>query len=268
VSRTVQTRIRFCVLMVAACVAVSPLRGQETTDIAPGPSVRFPAAWYPPDNDVTSTMAPVKGAPYEARVVMSSEQYGKVPVEQATLQARDATGRTRTESSMGPRTTQDGRQVQVREVSISDPVSHCSFQWEEPWGAAGMPRATVQCMPRTVHFNEQSMWSSVASIKPGEEHPSPDETDQTEAIGGRTFDGIRAVGFRRVRILKSPDPKQTQTIESEVWTAPEMKEIVAIYVKGPGGYGIELRDIKLREPDPKLFYPPANYKIEPIPSHP
>jgi hypothetical protein len=169
---------------------------------------------------------------------------------------------------MGPRTTQDGRQVEVREVGIGDPVSHCSFQWEEPWAAAGTPTATVQCMPRTVHVNEQSMWSSVASIKPGEEHPSPDETDQTEAMGERTFDGVRAMGFRRVRIIKKPDPKQTQTIESEIWTAPEMKEIVAIYVKGAGGYGIELRDIKLREPDPKMFYPPANYTIVPTSNHP
>ena len=74
--RTVQTRIRFCVLMAAACLAVSPLRGQETTDIAPAPSARFLAAWYPPDNDVTSTTAPVKGAPYEARTMMGGAQPG------------------------------------------------------------------------------------------------------------------------------------------------------------------------------------------------
>ena len=266
--RTAQTRIRFCVLMAAACLAVSPLRGQETTDVAPAPSARFPAAWYPPDSDVTYTMAPVKGAPDEARMVMSSEQYGKAPVEQATLQARDSAGRTRTESSMGPRTTQDGRQVEAREVGISDPVTHCRFQWMEPWVYKSAPTATVQCMTRTLHYNGRPLWSSAASMKPGEEHPSPDETDQTEAIGERTFDGVRAVGFRRVRIIKNPDPKQAQTIESEVWTAPEMKEIVAIYVKGPGGYGIELRDIKLREPDPKLFYPPANYKIVPAGTQP
>ena len=132
----------------------------------------------------------------------------------------------------------------------------------------GAPTATVQCMPRTLHYSGQSMWSSVASMRPGEEHPSPDETDQTESIGERTFDEVRAVGFRRIRIIKNPDPKQSQTIESEIWTAPEMKEIVAIHVKGTGGYGIELRDIKLREPDPKLFYPPANYKIAPTTPHP
>jgi hypothetical protein len=113
-------------------------------------------------------MMPVTGAPYEARVVMSSEQYGGPPVEQAPLQARDSAGRMRTETSMGPRTAQDGKQVEVREVAIGDPVTHCSFQWEEPWVVAkSAPTATVQCMPRTVHFSEQSMWSSVASMKAG-----------------------------------------------------------------------------------------------------
>jgi hypothetical protein len=266
VKHTAQTRIRFCLLIAAACVAVSPLRGQETTDVAPAASARFPAAWYPPDNDVTSTMTPVTGAPYEARVVQGSS-LGRTPAEQAPLQARDAAGRTRVESAMGPRTAQDGTQVEVREVGINDPVSHCSFQWEEPWAAAGKPTATVQCMPRTIHYSAQSTWS-VASMKPGEEHPSSDETDQTEAIGERTFDGVRAVGFRRVRIIKNPDPKQTQFIEAEMWSAPEMKEIVAIYVKGAQGYSVELKQIKLREPDPTMFYPPANYKIEPTTYHP
>ena len=45
----------------------------------------------------------------------------------------------------------------------------------------------------------------------------------------------------------------------------EMKEIVAIHVKGPGGYGMEVRDIKLREPDPALFYPPAATRSWPRP---
>lgn len=255
-------------LFIAAMwLAVTPLVAQDVTNVAAPPSARFPAAWYPPDNDVTYTMTPVTGAAYEAHVVQSNS-LGRTPVEQAPLQARDSAGRTRTESGMGSRTAQDGTQVEVREVGINDPVSHCSFQWEEPWAAAGTPTATVQCMPRTVHYSGQSMWSSVASMRPGEEHPSPDETDQTESIGERTFDGVRAVGFRRIRIIKNPHPDQTQTIESEIWTAPEMKEIVAIHVKGAGGYGIELRDIQLHEPDPKLFYPPASYKIEPLPSHP
>jgi hypothetical protein len=51
-------------------------------------------------------------------------------------------------------------------------------------------------------------------------------------------------------------------------TSAEMKEIVAMHAKAPYSFNTELRDIKLREPDPALFYPPANYKIESVPAHP
>jgi hypothetical protein len=258
---------RMSVLSALAWLVIAPLAGQEKTDVAPPPSARFPAAWYPPDNNVTSTMQSIVGSPYEARLVTEG-RYPDLPIQQEPLQARDSAGRMRSESSMGPRTAQDGNQVEAREVEVDDPVSHCSFHWIEPWVNESAPTATVQCMPRTMHYSEQSMWSSVSSMKPGEEHPSPDETDQTEALGERSFDGVRAVGFRRISIIKNPHPEQTQTIESEMWVAPEMKEIVAIHVKGPGGYGMELRDIKLREPDATLFYPPANYAIMTTSNHP
>jgi hypothetical protein len=159
--------------------------------------------------------------------------------------------------------------VEVREVGVNDPVSQCSFQWEEPWAVdKTTPTATVQCQRRKAQYAGQPMWASAASMKPGEEHPSRDETDQTEALGERTFDGVRAVGFRRIRTINNPHPEQTQTIESEIWSSPEMKEVVAIHVKNAPNYGVELRDIKLREPDAGMFYPPANYRIVPTSNQP
>jgi hypothetical protein len=260
----VRGSLRILLLVTLACSAISPLTGQETTEVVP--SARFPAEWYS-DNSIMATMPPVTGAPYEARVVQSN-LLGRISVEQAPRQMRDSAGRTRTETGMGPRTAQDGTQVEVREVGVNDPASQCSFQWEEPWVIQGTPTATVQCQRHKAQYAGQPMWYSSAYMKIGEEHPSPDETDETEAIGERTFDGVRAVGFRRVRIIKNPHPEQSQTIEAESWTSPEMKEIVAIYVKSAPNYSVELREIKLREPDPKLFYPPAGYKIEPTTSHP
>jgi hypothetical protein len=54
---------------------------------------------------------------------------------------------------------------------------------------------------------------------------------------------------------------------TEFWVSTEMKEVVAMRVP-PMGYMLGLRDIKLREPDAKLFYPPANYKIVLTSNHP
>jgi hypothetical protein len=258
VRRTTQTRIRFCVLMAAACLAVSALRGQETKDVAPSPSARFPAAWYPPDNDVTSTMAPVKGAPYEARTMMGGAQPG-VLIEQEALHARDSAGRTRIDTLQTR--LKDGAPVTVHAVEVDDPVSHCSFHWLEPWVDKNEPTATVSCMPRTLHYGAQPMWASVASMKAAEEHPSSMETDRNEPLGERTFDGVRATGVRHTRIIQAVPTGEPQTIVTEMWVSSEMKEVVALYPKAPDNYSLELRDIKLREPDPKLFYPPADYKI-------
>lgn len=94
------------------------------------------------------------------------------------------------------------------------------------------------------------------------------ETDRNEPLGERTFDGVRATGVRHTRIIQAVPTGEPQSIVTEIWVSSEMKEVVALYPKAPDDYSLELRDIKLREPDPKLFYPPADYKIVPIGTQP
>jgi hypothetical protein len=257
---------RLALLVALLWLTVAPLSAQEKTDVAPPPSDRFPAAWYPPDNDVTSTMAPVKGAPYEARIVVQDMSSG-LPMEQTPLQERDGAGRMRTET-LQMRLGQDGKPITVREVEAVDVVSHCGFHWIEPWVDKSVPTATVSCMPRTLHYNSQPMWASVVSMKAAEEHPSSMETDLNESLGERSFDGVRAVGVRHTQILQPATPENAQTTVTELWVSTEMKELVAMYQDFPGGFRMELRDIKLREPDAGMFYPPANYKIFPVSNHP
>jgi hypothetical protein len=245
-------------IIASAWLAIAPLAGQEITDVAPPPSARFPAAWYPPANNVTSTMQPVTGAPYEARMVTKG-QYPGLPIEQEPLQARDSAGRMRSETL--EIRLKDGAPVTVRAVEVDDPVSHCGFQWREPWVDKSAPTATVRCMPRTLHYDGKPMWASVASMKAAEEHPSSMETDRNVPLGERTFGGVRAVGVRHTRIIQATGPENAQSMVTEFWVSTEMKELVAMYQEFPDGYSMELRDIQLREPDPKLFYPPADYKI-------
>lgn len=201
-----RTAGRFCLAVALSWPAIVPVAAQDKVDVAP-PSARFPAAWYPPDNDVTSTMAPVKGAPYEARLVMNGGQVG-APHTHEPLYARDSAGRTRTETPPQSRLGQDGRPVDVREVEVSDAVSHCIFHWAEPWMDSSVPTATMFCMPRTLHYNTQPNWSSIlASMQAAEEHPSSTETDRNEPLGVRTFDGIRAVGCGTDESSKQRDRK-------------------------------------------------------------
>ena len=256
---------RLALMVALLWLTVAPLSAQEKTDVAPPPSARFPAAWYPADNDVTSTMTPVKGAPYEARTMMGGTQPGTL-IELEALHARDSAGRTRIDTLQTR--LKDGQPVTVHEVEIDDPVSHCSFHWLEPWVDKSEPTATVSCMPRTVHYGGQPMWLSFASMQAAEEHPSPMETDHNEPLGVRTFDGVRATGVRHTRIIQANKADKPQTIVTEIWVSSEMKEVVAMYPKAPDSYSLELRDIKLREPEAGMFYPPANYKIVPVSNQP
>ena len=145
----------WCALGIAQAAA------QETVDVTPPPSARFPAAWYPPDNDVTSTMAPVKGAPYEAWLVMDDGAGNRSAGK--PLYARDSEGRTRTEA-IGSRIGPDDKPVEVREVEVNDAVTHCMFHWTEPWLEKSPPLATVNCMPRRRHYDAQPNWSSAMSM--------------------------------------------------------------------------------------------------------
>jgi hypothetical protein len=253
-------------LIMSLWLAIVPLHGQEATDVAPPPSARFPAAWYPPDNDVASTEDPVKGAPYEARIVVQGISSG-VPLEEAPLQARDGAGRVRTET-LQSRLGQDGKPITVRAVEVDDAVSHCGFHWTEPWVDKTAPMATVYCMPRTLRYGAKPMWEDAVSMKAAEEHPSSMETDRNVPLGERSFDGVRATGVRHTRIIQPAKTENARTIVTEFWVSTEMKEVVAMYQEFPDGFQFELRDIKLREPDPKMFYPPAGYNIVPASNHP
>src|ERR1700733_10644798 len=68
---------------------------------APAPSSRFPANWYPADNDVTYTSAAQRGAPYTATLIITwrlREPDGMTKMlTQSGFQARDGAGRKREE---------------------------------------------------------------------------------------------------------------------------------------------------------------------------
>ena len=139
------------------------------TDVAPPPSSRFPASWYPADNDVTYTSAAQRGAPYTATLVMTwrlREPDGMTrTLVQSGLQARDGAGRKREEMAMS-RPDEQGGGITAHEVSVNDPVSHCNFRWMEPWVAPGPPRAMVSCMPRTLHYTEQNIYADAIASQP------------------------------------------------------------------------------------------------------
>ena len=130
---------------------------QIRADVAPPPSQRYPATWYPPESvesigPVTGTPLPITGAPFTGTQVMPTAMpmgAGRAPLESriTVVTRRDSAGDTRTDESVPGR---PGRRVEVMDV-----VHHCRFEWVEPAVAAVNQIASVTCSP--LKFNRYNV---------------------------------------------------------------------------------------------------------------
>ena len=238
------------------------------------PSSRFPASWYPVDNDVTYTSAAQRGAPYTATLVVTwrlREPDGMTKtLVKSGLQARDGAGRKREEMAMsGP--DEQGGGITAHEVSVNDPVSHCNFRWMEPWVAPGPPRAMVSCMPRTLHYTEQNIYADAIASQAEQVISAQDFQRSFRAAGDPSASRVskpRACGAQRTG---SAAPSSTVVLTTEIWYSQELQELLelrqTLEPETQPGEGplpdFKLTQIRRGEPDEKLFYPPEGYKIDP-----
>jgi hypothetical protein len=272
--RLSMTRSYWVLLFCFATWCQGQTKAPEVTNVAPAPSVRFPASWYPADNNVTYTMAAQTDAPYTATLVTTAHYLDPATGEvqdssQSTLQARDGAGRKRDEVEM-PRPDGQGGIVLAHEVSISDPVSHCSFRWMEPWAGSDKPTATVACMPRTLHFTNQNLYSD-AIVSAPQEVRSSGAIELSQPLGTRKFGDLEAVGVRRTRTTTNSQSGEITKSVTEIWYSSELKELLEMKEipdpKAKEGSSLlpdfDLTQIQRKEPDAALFYPPAGYDIKP-----
>jgi hypothetical protein len=258
------------VFCVAAVSGQAKVAAPVLTHVAP-PSSRFPDNWYPADNDVTYTSSAPRDAPYSAMLVTTwrlRDPSGETKtLVQSGLQARDGAGRKREEMAM-PRPDDHGGVTMTHEVSVNDPVSHCSFRWMEPWVAPGPPKATVTCMPRTLHYTEQNIYANAVANDPQQVSSPPDSSDRSEALGKRRIEGLEATGVRRTR-TSTAAPSSAIVLTTEIWYSQELQELLELrQTLEPETQPDPLPDFKLMqirrgEPDEKLFYPPEGYQIDP-----
>lgn len=87
-----------------------------------------------------------------------------------------------------------------------------------------------------------------------------------EALGTKTIENLEAIGSREVTTLNAGvlgDQKAEPTVK-EFWYSPRLQVNVVTKRFDPHAsaiQAIELRQINLSEPDPKLFVPPAEYRV-------
>jgi hypothetical protein len=266
--------IVLCV-MAARCVGQSqapdpmpaPAPGQPFTSVAPLPSARFPASWYPSENDVTTygVLVQETDAPYTATMVTTSRlvdpQTGAVRESvMRTLQIRDAAGRTRTETSR-PYPGPYGQVIQLREIDVNDPVSRCSFHWGEPRTNAEEPTATVKCGPLKAKYLKKDFAEGLVE-QPTKTHFVDSEIFK-EPLGKRVVNGVEATGVRVTETSTSPATGKVSKLVTEVWVSLDLREQVELKTAAEEGstLSFDLTDIRREQPDEGLFYPPEGYRI-------
>jgi hypothetical protein len=264
----VSRQLSCLLLLMASSTAVSQdLNIQNrlgTLHSAAPPSDRFPAKWYPRVGDGTDVApAPVTDRPYTATLGNIAPLASETPDRRATaFQARDRFGRTRSDGETGELTIGE-RRVKTRSVQVSDPVSHCQFDWMEPtidvetpsgWGVA-----YVTCLPQILRFEELDLFKVVMDGTPEGTTTHGNTTTTTEHLTPMKVDGLTIL---RLRVTNSQidERGQLKKWSTETWYSPELKEVVRRGSDEEGFTG--LTNIELKDPDPKLFYPPDGYSIE------
>lgn len=264
----------FCLAIHSPCQSKPPV----LIDTAPLPSAHFPARWYPVASDTAYTVNIEKKAPYTATLVTATHFVDPSTKQARTFstsnfQARDSAGRKREETER-PRPDGHGGTIMAREVTVTDPVSHCTFRWMEPWVAPGMPTAGVTCLPRTLHYINQNIWADSIVTEPKEVRQL-DAVFLSEPLGKRNFGDVQAEGVRNTKTISNPRPGESNKFVTEIWYSPDMKELIEMKeVRDPKHDQssiiphVELTNIRRTDPDPALFYPPAGYDIRPTTNPP
>jgi hypothetical protein len=187
---------------------------------------------------------------------------------------RDGAGRTRTEQSLGP-TKLDDKNIGPgrKEIEVNDVVTHCMFRWGEPWTGQGQPIATVSCVSKMSFSPWDTSWGAKAQIS--SDSTAFDRTTKSQPLGHKTIEGLDCLGMRSTLTTSLPanpgGPLPPEQVVLERWWSPAINEVIWFGPVPPqsGVPTFELKDIHPGEPDPALFYPPANYRIikegEPLP---
>ena len=251
----------------AAAQEVRSLNLRDYVHRAPAPSDKFLASWYPADQngEKNESPGPITGLPYTAVSVDTSKSKlvnGEV-IERVehNPQLRDSFGRTRSESKSGSMGLADGSSADIYTVLVFDPVSHCQFFWDEvrPDPPDNSYVANVTCAPQTLKYAD-----GLTMVKVIEENPVGDtkhgDTDTlVERLPPLHIDGI-TVERQRVTNTYTGQAGKSTTSVSENWYSLEFNEVIRM--SDSDGNGVMLTDIRRVEPDPKLFYPPAGYRIQ------
>jgi hypothetical protein len=265
-------KLPFLLLLIVSSPAVSQdfniPEPPEHLHLAPQPSDRFPAEWYPHmDAGANERAAPVEDRPFTAKYGIIEPSATTTADSRSTgFRARDRFGRTRSDAENGSMRIGE-QEVRTKTVNVSDPVSHCDFYWTEPVVTVDPSPsdrvAYVECGPRALRFKEFNVFKTLMELIPDGTTTNGDTTTKTEHLAPVKRDGLTILRLR-VTNSRTDVHGQSKQWSRETWYSPELEELVGLGSDEEGYQG--LTSIERKDPDPALFYPPEGYRIELKPS--
>jgi hypothetical protein len=164
--------------------------------------------------------------------------------------ARDSSGRVFQERRFF--TPNGDKQVtQLSELDFQDPARH----------------EMVVCQP-AVEVCTVYRWNAPATVALQKAGPLPNGTGNVtrESLGQKTVESLDVVGSRETTTINvgTIGNEKPQPIVKEFWYSPHLQINVITKRFDPRASAIqdfEVGSINLTEPDPKMFEPPANYRV-------
>ncbi len=261
-------------VLLVASIASAQTATPPALDTAPVDPVRFPPAWYPPAKQPPTVIGPVRGEPYTATLTISvrvrAPNKPEEALETSFVRARDSAGRTsdRAMSLEGKRVL--GGDGDGHQVHVQDPVSHCTFAWEAPLPSTGKAFANVDCQPRVVQFGEPDdpiLWEPTNGDHEETSHtPEGTVREVSETLPAIQLQGVEAIGERVTDTVTDAAGHVTHRI-TEMRYSPKLHVMLLVETTTPADepagnlIRTTVTDVRLGDPDPSLFYPPAGYAL-------
>ena len=163
---------------------------------------------------------------------------------------RDATGRTRTETTSTP----SGGTV-TRFVTVTDNVARVRYSWN-----VGAPNSAN--IVTEYHYPQPAQQAAAPATPASARHYFP---YKNESLPPPTIAGIYVEGYRYSRTIPAgyEGNYRDMTTVTEYWIAPDLGIQMRSVTDDPrsGKNTTEVTDLQQTAPDPTLFQPPTGYTI-------
>jgi hypothetical protein len=204
---------------------------------------------------------PKNGAPFTATVKLTFDQkladgnaiHGEVRYQIA----RDASGKTMSESPINCTPGEDGQMHQAFQVTVR------SGNTMENWTLGMQKIANIVHFPEPVKPSAAEIEAMRANAR---SHPARANEWQTEKLGTRELAGIIANGTRRTQTI--PAGQQGNSLPlvtvNESWMSSQLNLNVMAIFDDPrrGRTTAEVIELHQGDPDPALFSPPKDYIVK------